>query len=81
MIVEERDYKVRHGKLAEFTGLYSRHGLPIQEEHLGKFLGYFTTEIGELNHASRGGSTTASPTARRGASAWRRTRAGASTSR
>ncbi len=50
MIVEERDYKVRHGKLAEFIGLYGKHGLPIQQEHLGKFLGYFTTEIGELNH-------------------------------
>ena len=50
MIVEERDYRVRHGKLAEFIGLYGKHGLPIQKEHLGKFLGYFTTEIGELNH-------------------------------
>ena len=50
MIVEERDYKVRHGKLSEFIGLYGKHGLPIQQEHLGKFLGYFTTEIGELNH-------------------------------
>ena len=50
MIVEERDYRVRHGKLAEFIGLYGKHGLPIQQEHLGKFLGYFTTEIGELNH-------------------------------
>jgi hypothetical protein len=50
MIIEERDYRVRHGKLAEFIELYSQHGLPIQQEHLGKFLGYFTTDIGELNH-------------------------------
>lgn len=50
MIVEERDYRVRHGKLGEFIAAYGTHGLPIQEEHLGTFLGYFTTEIGELNH-------------------------------
>ena len=50
MIIEERDYRVKHGKLAQFIAAYSAHGLPIQIELLGKFLGYFTTEIGELNH-------------------------------
>src|SRR5918993_5106134 len=50
MIVEERDYRVRAGKLASFVSLYGEHGLPIQLEYLGKFHGYFTTEIGELNH-------------------------------
>jgi hypothetical protein len=50
MIVEERDYRIRTGKLAEFVKLYGEHGLPLQKEHLGTFLGYFTTEIGELNH-------------------------------
>lgn len=50
MIVEERDYRVRAGKLATFVALYGEHGLPVQIEHLGRFLGYFTTEHGELNH-------------------------------
>jgi NIPSNAP len=50
MIVEERDYRVKHGQLAEFIEAYSKHGLPIQQELLGNFLGYFTTDIGELNH-------------------------------
>src|SRR5215216_676307 len=50
MIIEERDYRVSHGKLAEFMEAYGKHGLPIQQELLGKLLGYFTTEIGELNH-------------------------------
>ena len=50
MIVEERDYRVKAGKLGQFVSLYEKHGLPIQLELLGKFLGYFTTEIGELNH-------------------------------
>lgn len=50
MIIEERDYHVKPGKLAQFVNLYEKHGLPIQVELLGKFIGYFTTEIGELNH-------------------------------
>jgi NIPSNAP len=50
MIIEERDYRVRHGQLGPFIEAYGTHGLAIQKEHLGKFLGYFTTEIGELNH-------------------------------
>jgi hypothetical protein len=50
MIVEERDYRIKAGKLPQFVGLYEKHGLPIQLELLGKFLGYFTSEIGELNH-------------------------------
>lgn len=50
MIVEERDYTVRPGRLATFVDTYRQHGLPIQIDHLGTFRGYFTTEIGELNH-------------------------------
>lgn len=50
MIIEERDYRVKAGKLGQFVSTYEKHGLPIQVELLGKFLGYFTTEIGELNH-------------------------------
>ncbi len=50
MIVEERDYRVKAGKLGQFVAAYEKHGLPIQIELLGKFLGYFTTEVGELNH-------------------------------
>lgn len=50
MIVEERDYRLKPGKLGLFVSTYEKHGLPLQVKHLGKFLGYFTTEIGELNH-------------------------------
>ena len=50
MIVEERDYRLKPGKLGLFVATYEKHGLPLQVKHLGKFLGYFTTEIGELNH-------------------------------
>ncbi|MCW0001503.1 NIPSNAP family protein [Pararhizobium sp. YC-54] len=50
MIVEERDYTVKPGKLPKFVSTYEKLGLPIQLEHLGNLLGYFTSEIGELNH-------------------------------
>lgn len=51
MIVEERDYRLVPGRLHEFISIYEEHGLEIQRRHLGGFLGYFITEIGELNHA------------------------------
>ena len=47
MIVEERDYTVRAGKLATFVETYRDHGLQLQLEFLGRFNGYFTSEIGE----------------------------------
>ena len=50
MIVEERDYRVRMGKIGAFVKAYGEFGLPIQLRHLGRFHGYFTSEIGELNH-------------------------------
>lgn len=50
MIVEERDYRLKPGKLAEFVNTYEEQGLPLQLEMLGTFLGYFTTDVGELNH-------------------------------
>ncbi|MCF3935790.1 NIPSNAP family protein [Acuticoccus sp. M5D2P5] len=49
MIYEERDYRIKAGKLPEFVALYGQYGLPIQKKHLGTFVAYFTTEIGELN--------------------------------
>jgi hypothetical protein len=50
VIVEERDYRLRPGKLGLFVATYEEVGLPLQREFLGRLLGYFTSEIGELNH-------------------------------
>ncbi|MBY6005042.1 NIPSNAP family protein [Salipiger bermudensis] len=50
MIYEERDYHIKPGKLQTFVGLYRDHGVELQKKHLGTFISYFTTEIGELNH-------------------------------
>ena len=50
MVYEERDYRIKPGKLAQFVKTYGEYGLPLQKKHLGIFIAYFTTEIGELNH-------------------------------
>jgi NIPSNAP len=49
MIVEERIYTLQPGKVPEMVRLYGEEGLPLQQRHLGKFIGYFTTESGNLN--------------------------------
>jgi hypothetical protein len=49
MIVEQRDYHVRTGKLPELVRLYADEGIAIQQEVLGGFIGAFTTDVGELS--------------------------------
>ena len=49
MIVEERIYTLHPGKVAEMVKLYGEEGLPLQQRYLGKFVGYFSTETGNLN--------------------------------
>jgi hypothetical protein len=49
MIVEQRDYHVYTGKLAELVRLYETEGIAVQQEILGGFIGAFTTEIGALS--------------------------------
>jgi hypothetical protein len=47
MIVEQRDYHVYTGRLTELVRLYETVGIAIQLEHLGTFVGAFTTDVGE----------------------------------
>ena len=49
MIVELRDYHVYTGKLPELVHLYETEGTAIQQEILGRFVGAFTTEVGDLS--------------------------------
>jgi hypothetical protein len=49
MIVEQRIYTLRPGKVPEMVRLYREEGLAMQQQYLGKFIGYFTTESGNLN--------------------------------
>jgi hypothetical protein len=49
MIVEERTYTVKPGSVATYYRDYDPRGLEIQARILGNLIGYFHTEIGELN--------------------------------
>ena len=49
MIVEQRDYHVHTGKLPEVLRLYESEGIPLQQKHLGGFIGAFTTDVGALS--------------------------------
>ncbi|MFC7397350.1 NIPSNAP family protein [Chelatococcus sp. GCM10030263] len=50
MILEERDYHIVPGSMADFLHAYETLGLQIQNDTLGGFVGHFVTEIGELSH-------------------------------
>ncbi len=49
MIVEQRDYHVLTGKLAEVVRLYETEGIVVQKRHLGTLIGAFTTDVGALS--------------------------------
>ena len=49
MIVEERCYTVKPGTVHVYYQDYDPRGLKIQTRILGNLIGYFHTEIGELN--------------------------------
>ena len=49
MIVEQRIYTLKPGKTAAYLMLYRERGLAIQTHHLGRLVGYFTSEFGPLN--------------------------------
>ncbi|MCS7006894.1 MAG: NIPSNAP family protein [Thermoleophilia bacterium] len=49
MIVEERDYHVATGKLPELLRLYETEGVALAQEFLGRLVGAFTTDVGELS--------------------------------
>lgn len=49
MIVEMRTYTLTPGKVGDFLRTYENEGLSIQKRILGNLIGYFTTEIGNVN--------------------------------
>lgn len=49
MIVEQRDYHVFTGKLRELVRLYDTEGIALQQEHLGRLVAAFTTDVGSLS--------------------------------
>ena len=49
MYVEERVYTLQVGKAAEYFKNYEQFGMKVQLKHLPDMVGYYTTEVGELN--------------------------------
>src|SRR5689334_12150414 len=49
MFVEQRIYSLTPGGTAEYVRVYEELGRHVQERVLGRLLGYYTREIGELN--------------------------------
>jgi hypothetical protein len=49
MYVEERIYTLHPGKLAAFLKVYEEKGSDIQKKILGNRIGWYVTDIGELN--------------------------------
>lgn len=53
MIVEQGTYTLRPGSLRQFLSLYEAEGLEVQRHALGNLLGYFVTEVGNLNQVTQ----------------------------
>jgi hypothetical protein len=49
MYVEERIYTLQVGKAAEYFKNYEQFGMKVQLKHLPNMVGYYTTEVGDLN--------------------------------
>ncbi len=49
MIIDERTYTTLPGKVKAFLEIYERLARPIQWPILGDPIGFFVTEVGELN--------------------------------
>ena len=49
MIVEKRTYTLRPGGVPQYMALYEEFGVTAQKKILGKMVGWYYPEIGELN--------------------------------
>jgi hypothetical protein len=49
MYVEERTYQLLPGRGAEYFRLYQARGMAVQARYLPTMLGYYLSEIGDLN--------------------------------
>jgi hypothetical protein len=49
LFVEHRTYTLKPGMVARWLKKYESDGLPLQRKHLGRPLGFFTTEFGNLH--------------------------------
>ena len=49
MIYEIRTYRLKTGAVADYIRAVSSEGIEIQKPHLGTLIGYYYSEIGQLN--------------------------------
>jgi hypothetical protein len=49
LLVEQRTYTLKPGKVAQFVEFFEKHDLPFIEPIMGAPVGWYTTEIGPLN--------------------------------
>ena len=49
MYVEERMYRLKIGAVAEYCRIYEELGMKAQLRHLPHMVGYYFTEVGEIN--------------------------------
>ena len=49
MLVEQRTYTTHPGKVREYLALFEAEGLAVQQRILGRMVGYYRSELGELN--------------------------------
>ena len=48
-VVEIRTYELKPGMANSYVGLYLEEGFEIQKSHLGEPVGYYFSEVGDLN--------------------------------
>lgn len=49
MLVEQRTYDILPARVPDFYALYQAQGMAVQVRHLGRMLGYYSSEFGALN--------------------------------
>ena len=49
MVIEMRTYKLKPGTSAAYLKIYAEKGMEVHRRVLGNLIGYFTTEIGDIN--------------------------------
>src|SRR5262249_26978704 len=49
MIYEMRTYRLKAGAVPAYLKLVEEEGIEVQKWHLGRLVGYFSSEIGQLN--------------------------------
>lgn len=51
MLIDLRTYTLLPGKTQEYIETYQQNAMEVQRAHLGRLIGYFTSEVGPLNEA------------------------------